>query len=91
MPHTSRHDPALQRSIIDRARNAACFADQVQRAHLIFVAALGQRTLFQIDAERCAETRVLDIVQRKGVPAEEQIDKSKLDQLFQVRHRAAVH
>ena len=79
MPHAGRHDSGLKRPVFDRTRNAADCADDVQRAHLIFVTTLGQGTLFEIDPERCAEKRVLDIVQRERVPAEEQIDKSKLD------------
>ena len=67
-------------------------ADRVDRAHLVFVAVLREGAALQIDPQRCAEERVLDVVQRRArFRAKRRSTYPNSISFSKCRHRARVH
>jgi hypothetical protein len=63
------HDARREDALFDRLPQAAGAEDGVDRAHVVPVAAFDRLAGFEIDAERRAEQRLLDVVDRERVPA----------------------
>ena len=60
--------------------DAAGAVDRVDRAHVVAVAAFDGRAGFEIDAERRAEQRLLDVVHGERVAGEQHVDVARADQ-----------
>ena len=66
-------------------------ADRVDRADVVLVAVLDARADGQVDAERRAEERRLDVVGGERVAGEQHVDEAGVDQRDHRRRRAGVH
>ena len=75
----------------DRLAEPAHAADDVDRAHVVFVASFDRDPDIEIDTERGSEERVLDIVHRQRVPGQQPVHPALAHQLAQIAAAAAVH
>ena len=70
---------------------AAGAADGVDGAHVMAMAAFDRLAGFEIDAERGAEERLLDVVHGERVAGEQHVDVAGADQILEVGAAAGVH
>ena len=87
VPDALVHDARRQHALLDRLPQAARAADRVDRAHVMAMAAVNRLAGFEIDAERRAEQRVLDVVDGERVAREQHVDVAGANQLPEVRAR----
>ena len=88
--HALVHDARLQHAALDGGADAAGAVDGVDRRHVIAVALLDRRAGHQIDAERRARQRELDVVHGQRVPGEDDVHVALADQRREVLDAAGV-
>ena len=64
------HDASGQRAAFDQASDAPSRTHDIDGAHVIFVPAVGQSSMFQVHPEGCPKQRALNIVNGHGVSRE---------------------
>ena len=85
------HQARAEHAGFDGAGNAAGTAHGVDGAHVIAMAVLDRMAATEIDAERSAGQRDLDVVHRERVTREEDVDVAEADQITEVLRAAGVH
>src|SRR5262249_3264458 len=84
------HDALAQNAMGDGLGNAAGRANGVDRAHVVFVTFVRQRTFNQIDPKRSAIERLFYVVGREPVSRKQQIDIAPFDHFFKMLPGARV-
>src|SRR4030095_8071334 len=80
----------LQDAWFDRLPQPTGAEDRVDRAHVMPVAAFDRFAGLQIDAERGAEERLLDVMHGQRVAGEQHVDVAAPNQLAEIRPAAGV-
>src|SRR5262249_49774894 len=88
--HAFVHDAAGEESALDRCVDAARTADRVDRADVMAVAAFHSAAAIEIDSERGAVERLLQVVNRECVAGEQHLYISAADQIGEVSGAAGV-
>src|SRR6185369_10875560 len=70
--------------------NAAGAIDRVDGRHVIAVTLFDRCASHQVDAERCARQRELDVMHRQGVAREHDVDVAVADQRGEMLHATGV-
>ena len=81
------HHARRQHALLDRLLQPAGAADGVDRAHVVAMPALDRLAGVEIDAERGAEERLLDVVNGERVAGQQDVDVAGANQLLKVRRR----
>ena len=85
------HDAALEHAGLDRLRDATSAVDGVDRRHVIAVPLLDRRPGLQVDTERGAGERELDVVDGERIAGEHGINVAKADEFGEVLDPSGVH
>ena len=83
--------PDFSTPLLDGVADAAGAVDGVDRRHVIAVALLDRRAGHQVDAERRARQRELDVVDGERVAREHDVHEALTDQRREVLDAAGVH
>ena len=84
LAHTLVHHALAEDAFGHGRRDAAGRADRIDRAHMVLVPFLGHRPFAQINAERRAVERVLNVVRGERVAGKEQVHVTPGDQFLQM-------
>ena len=76
--------PEVSTPVFDRLADAAGAAHGVDRAHVIAMAVLDGMAAAEIDAERRARERDLDVVHGERVAGEQHVDVAEPDQIAEI-------
>ena len=83
--------PAVEHALLDRGRDRPAAADRVDGPDVVLVAVLDALAVREVDAERGAVQRRLDVVGGERVAGEQHVDVAGLHQRDHRRGRAGVH
>ena len=91
LPLALVEDPRFHDALIDRLADAAGAADRVDGAHVVMVPAFDGAPGLEVDAERRAEHRELDVVDGERVAGQQHLHVAGANQAGEIRRAAGMH